>query len=145
MDPVLLQRIIDNGGVFLGVGVVLFFAWRALELFKPLIQQKLANGRADKMATSLPTTETFMDHFTRERCVPADMNLRVLARQIDELWAWHNKTDPDGVRLWYIRPTMVIAIESLAESQTQIARLLERLESGQEDISRRLTRLEEGN
>ena len=47
-----------------------------------------------------------------------------LARKIEDLWEWHNVTDPaTGGKIWYVQQSLEKAIEKLAnnvELQTQI-------------------------
>ncbi len=46
--------------------------------------------------------------------------------QVAELHRWHAKEDADGVKVWYVRPSVAAAIDSLAKSQAQLAHALER-------------------
>lgn len=46
-----------------------------------------------------------------------------IIQQIKDLWDWHNKTDDEGVKVWYVRRSLEKAIERLAENtdtQTKI-------------------------
>jgi len=47
-------------------------------------------------------------------------------RQIDDLWDWHNQTDSDGVKIWYVRASLSKAIETLAESTARLAESTQR-------------------
>lgn len=57
-----------------------------------------------------------------------------MVRQIDDLYGWHDVTDEDGVRVWYLRRSLEKAINRLADvvekshqlTQQQV-RLLEQL------------------
>ncbi len=37
------------------------------------------------------------------------------AREVHDLWLWHNKEDTEGVKVWYVRKSLEDAIEKLAE------------------------------
>jgi hypothetical protein len=50
-----------------------------------------------------------------------------LAKQVQDLWVWHNKEDDEGVKIWYVRKSLEDAINKLAENieqQTNIFREL---------------------
>ena len=74
--------------------------------------------------------------------MPTDVDLREIQRKIEDLYRWHDKTDTDGARIWYIRPAMIAALESLAETNQRIALLFNRVVEGQDDMKRRLDELE---
>lgn len=55
--------------------------------------------------------------------------------KVDDLHDWHNKTDPDGVPLWYVRRSLEESIRELGEKiylqieiQTEILRHMEKME-----------------
>lgn len=61
-----------------------------------------------------------------------DVDLKKLASQVDQLHAWHNKTDRDGVPVWYVRSSLEDAINRLVSAIEVQTKLLERLETRQE-------------
>ena len=52
--------------------------------------------------------------------------------EIRDLWKWHNVSDNEGVKIWYVRKSLEEAIEKLAsniEMQTEILRsMIDRIE-----------------
>jgi len=143
------SQLIREGGVIAGVVVAFLFASKLLTVFTPIIQDKMTGGKATKSAApsetpkaQIASDETIRAHLTRTRCVPEDVDLRRLAAQVDDLYQWHKTTDPTGAFPWKISPVLHSAIESLAQSNRQIASLLERVIAGQGDVAERLDRLE---
>ncbi|MHC4065193.1 MAG: hypothetical protein ACYSUI_11955 [Planctomycetota bacterium] len=70
---------------------------------------------------------------TRDRGESAELaalanQLEIVADQTDDLWQWHNVTDPStGAKIWYVQQSLENAIISLSESidtQTQVMRSL---------------------
>lgn len=58
-------------------------------------------------------------------------------RMTDEMHKWHNVHDSDGVKIWYVRPSLVVAINSLSKNidvQTQV--LQELVELQKETLAR---------
>ena len=52
-----------------------------------------------------------------------EKNLGSVSKKVEELYNWHNITDSDGVRIWYIRRSLSEAIQKLTDTislQTQI-------------------------
>jgi hypothetical protein len=60
--------------------------------------------------------------------------------QVAELHRWHAKEDADGVKVWYVRPSMASALASLAKSQAQLAHALERQADAMERMDDALAR-----
>lgn len=64
--------------------------------------------------------------------------------KVDDLYDWHNKTDGDGIPLWYVRRSLEESIRELGEKiylqievQTKILRHLERMEQRELDKIKR--------
>jgi len=61
------------------------------------------------------------------------VDLRKLARQIQDLYDWHAKEDSRGVKMWYGDPALADAVKSLAKSTERhiylTEKMLDRLES----------------
>jgi len=47
--------------------------------------------------------------------------------EIHELWSWHNVTDDDGVKLWYVRRSLEDAIKLLADNVAAQTKVFEQL------------------
>ena len=64
--------------------------------------------------------------------------------KVDDLHEWHNKTDSDGVPLWYVRRSLEESIRALGEKiylqievQTEILRHMEKMEEHYREMLRR--------
>lgn len=64
--------------------------------------------------------------------------------KVDDLHEWHNKTDADGVPLWYVRRSLEESIRALGEKiylqievQTEILRHMEKMEEHYREMLRR--------
>lgn len=69
------------------------------------------------------------------------IDLSRMARQTDDLHAWHKVTDPDGVKVWYIRRSLEESLTRVADNIDVETRLLEkvmaRLERIEDDLRQR--------
>lgn len=61
---------------------------------------------------------------------------------VKQLYDLHNVKDADGVPVWYNRQSLVVAIESLAESAKQQTRLIEQLVVSYDRINKHLDKIE---
>ncbi len=62
-----------------------------------------------------------------ERAERREGERRELQKQINDLHKWHDKTDTDGVPIWYVRSSMEEAIKALGSNvnrQTEVFREL---------------------
>lgn len=64
--------------------------------------------------------------------------------KVDDLHEWHNKTDADGVPLWYVRRSLEESIRALGEKiylqievQTEILRHMEKMEEHYRELLQR--------
>lgn len=48
--------------------------------------------------------------------------LEIPTEQIKDLWQWHNQTDQDGVKVWYVRKSLEEALNRNADSTEILAR-----------------------
>lgn len=54
-----------------------------------------------------------------------DVDMRLVAKRVDDLWEWHNVRNSDGVFVWYVRTALEDAIVQLADNiaaQTEVMR-----------------------
>lgn len=51
-------------------------------------------------------------------------DLATVAKQIQDLHEWHNKTDDDGVKVWYVRRSLEKAIDKLGDNLELQTKLL---------------------
>ena len=84
---------------------------------KVLAQRK--NGTSSAIEAGVPPQmAAYLKDMEREFLEP-------VRRHVAELHNWHNVTDSDGVRVWYVRPSLVVSIERLSvniAAQTEILR-----------------------
>ena len=59
-----------------------------------------------------------------------------IIQQVKDLWDWHNKTDEEGVKVWYVSRSLEKAIERLAESTETQTKVLTELVHGFKDLRR---------
>ena len=67
--------------------------------------------------------------------------------KVDDLYEWHNKTDADGVPLWYVRRSLEQSIKDLGEKiylqievQTEVLRHMEKMEEHYRELLRKRRR-----
>jgi len=132
MDPELLQI----GGFVGGLIAVILLLERVWKMVSPLIDK----GSHDTTVGQSAPEEA--ESKAPRRCVPSDVDLRKIEAQIGDLHEWHSRVDEDGAPVWYVRSSMTRAIEKMAESNEQTARVLERLALREEAISETVARIE---
>jgi hypothetical protein len=57
--------------------------------------------------------------------VVSRQDTKLALKQIEQLWNWHNKTDQDGVPVWYVRKSLEDVIYKLSENIEAQNRLVE--------------------
>lgn len=64
--------------------------------------------------------------------------LMSMKKQIDELHEWHAREDDDGVKLWYVRRSLEVSVEKLANNiaaqTTLLSKLVDKLERLDDDV-----------
>jgi len=75
-------------------------------------------------------------------CLPEDVDMRKMAIQIAQLHEWHSRTDEDGAPVWYVRSSLIQAIQKIADSQTQNTQILALLTQDVEGTRAALARIE---
>lgn len=81
---------------------------------------KSRNGKEDK---PVDKNTKILEDMRHQYCEP------MLKMQRD-LYDWHNVHDQDGVRMWYIRPSLAVAIKELSQNvaiQTEVFKNLQSL------------------
>ena len=63
------------------------------------------------------------------------IDLAKVAAQIDELYKWHDIVDSEGVKLWYVRPSLEEAISKLSINIAKQTVVLERMEVRMESFA----------
>jgi len=67
------------------------------------------------------------------------IDLQLMSRQLCELHDWHNVTDAEGVKVWYIRRSLEEAISRLADAIEVQSRVLDKMDRKMERVEDRVT------
>ena len=66
--------------------------------------------------------------------------------QNNEMYDWHNKSDPEGVKIWYVRRSLEIAIQQLSENisiQTDVLKeIIQEQRENKKDMERLMRQVE---
>lgn len=134
-----------------------FFGW----LSKKNIQN--SQTRYDKLFEGINSVSKKLDKIDEENRVEkisADIkgikfklddleeDVAKLSKQSEEMYDWHNKSDPDGVKIWYVRQSLENALRDNAKATEAIARnielqtrLLEEMIQNQRNMSKEQTEI----
>lgn len=92
-------------------------------------------NRVEKISADIKTLNQKVDRVETE--------LETLAKQSQDMYEWHNKSDGDGVKVWYVRQSLENALRDNAKATEAIARnielqtrLLEEMISNQRSLSK---------
>ena len=67
------------------------------------------------------------------------IDLQVMSRQVDELHKWHDVSDSEGVKLWYVRRSLEEAITKLADNIALETKFLDRIDRRMESIEKKVS------
>lgn len=115
--------IIDIG---VGAAVALLIIKEVLSFAREVLQRRNGNNTPSVP----PAMVASIKELTRDYFDP-------VLRMTTEMHNWHNVHDSDGVKIWYVRPSLVVAINSLSKNidvQTQV--LQELVELQKETLAR---------
>jgi hypothetical protein len=76
-----------------------------------------ANVKADAPVAALMEV---LEKYRREYFSP-------ISRMTQDLHDWHNVNDQDGVKIWYVRPSLAEAVKELSTNIKQQTKILEEL------------------
>lgn len=92
-------------------------------------------NRVEKISADIKSLNGKVDR------VEADLN--ILKKESEDMYEWHNKSDGDGVKVWYVRQSLENALRDNAKATEAIARnielqtrLLEEMISNQRNLSK---------
>lgn len=92
-------------------------------------------NRVEKISADIKTLNNKVDR--------VEEDLEVLSKQSEDMYDWHNKSDADGVKVWYVRQSLENALRDNAKATEAIARnielqtrLLEEMISNQRNLSK---------
>lgn len=129
-----------------------FFGW----LSKKNIQN--SQTKYDKLREGISAVTTKLDKIDEENRVEKisadikainakvdniDQEVKILLKQSEDMYEWHDKSDTDGVKIWYVRQSLENALRDNAKATEAIARnielqtrLLEEMISNQKNLSK---------
>lgn len=140
--------------------VALILAAAVRELFAWLSKKNLQNSQEkyQKLADSVASVAKKLDKIDEENRVEKissdlkslnekidDMEEEIedIAKQTKDMYEWHDKSDADGVKIWYVRQSLENALRDNAKATEAIARnielqtrLLEEMISNQRNLSK---------
>ena len=92
-------------------------------------------NRVEKISADIKSLNTKVDRVEEE--------LETLSKQSEDMYNWHDKSDADGVKVWYVRQSLENALRDNAKATEAIARnielqtrLLEEMISNQRNLSK---------
>jgi hypothetical protein len=121
----------EVGGFVMAVAVVFILFERAWKLFERATHKKKHDDDDEEDPLS--------------RCIPADVDVRRMAHQIDELYEMHEVFDQDGVRVWYVRRSFYEMMEKSSEALQKISALLPAMLDNQRKMDDRLEQIQYRN
>lgn len=89
------------------------------ELFGWISKKNIQNSevRFDNIFKSLDSISKKVDSL--------ESKVRQMAEETEEMYDWHNKSDQDGVKIWYVRQSLENALRDNAKATEAIARNIE--------------------
>jgi outer membrane murein-binding lipoprotein Lpp len=92
-------------------------------------------NRVEKISADIKTLNNKVDDL--------EVDMKKLSKQSEDMYDWHNKSDADGVKVWYVRQSLENALRDNAKATEAIARnielqtrLLEEMISNQRNLSK---------
>jgi len=98
-------------------------------------------GKAEETESSSPG----VDPDILQALVLSPAIMKRMDQRLAELHDWHDKEDEDGVKVWYVRASLIKAIDSLAKSQEAIAQMLPQICSDVRETRRVVDRIDARN
>jgi ubiquinone biosynthesis protein UbiJ len=74
-------------------------------------------NRVERISADIKSLNTKVDRVEEE--------LETLSKQSEEMYNWHDKSDADGVKVWYVRQSLENALRDNAKATEAIARNIE--------------------
>lgn len=109
------------------IGGIVAFSMAVVELIKFLVS-KVISAQQKSAAT--------------DRAKATEEKLVKISKQVDELHAWHDIVDDEGVKIWYVRRSLEEAISKLHTSIDKQTEVLANMVRGQQSIVDTLVRLD---
>jgi len=96
-------------GAFVALAMLLY---RVADFLLTKYTTKHAAQRAQRcdMTTCVLNTRTAENVIAQA----SKINLEAMEDKVNKMYDWHNKTDADGVPVWYVRSSLELAIKELA-------------------------------
>lgn len=74
-------------------------------------------NRVEKISADIKNLNKKVDKIEEE--------MEIMAKKNDDMYDWHNKSDADGVKVWYVRQSLENALRDNAKATEAIARNIE--------------------
>lgn len=80
---------------------------------------------------NIQNSETRFENITKSidsvsnRLSKIETKIQQIAEESEEMYDWHNKSDQDGVKVWYVRQSLENALRDNAKATEAIARNIE--------------------
>lgn len=80
---------------------------------------------------NIQNSETRFENMTKsidavgKRLETIETKIQQIAEESEEMYDWHNKSDQDGVKVWYVRQSLENALRDNAKATEAIARNIE--------------------
>ena len=140
--------------------IALIIAAAVREFFGWLSKKNIQNSkeRHDKLVQGIGAITKKLDKIDEENRVEkisadikslngkvdrVETDLEKLKKESEDMYEWHNKSDGDGVKVWYVRQSLENALRDNAKATEAIARnielqtrLLEEMISNQRNLSK---------
>ena len=121
MDAEFWKAVLVQSAGLAGVVATVAILYVVFKYGVPALQHKPGgNGSGGKKAE--PETARIADCLEKLTACLADIQ-----DKIGDLHTWHNVTDDDGVRVWYIRKSMLAVLERMRETEEKVADALRQL------------------
>ena len=97
-------------------------------------------NRIEKISADIKTLNNKVDDLDRD--------IKQVAKESEDMYEWHNKSDADGVKVWYVRQSLENALRDNAKATEAIAknielqtRLLEEMVQNQRSLAKEQTEM----
>ena len=93
----------------------------------------------DRVLTALKTRGIDLQMMSRQIESLPEMRKKIdrISTETHELHQWHDQTDRDGVKVWYVRQSLEEAISHLSETMTQMMLVLQKIDRRLETIEKK--------
>lgn len=116
-----MEKLLSSAGSLGWVAVIIYFVIK--ELFSFIKgESKETLKKVNTLVSSIEKIEAKLDKIDIVQEQVGDWyrekefiisRVKVLIKQTEDLWDWHNKEDDDGVKIWYVRSSLQSTLDRL--------------------------------